>query len=125
MPSLRILVTGGRDYSDTATVVYWLGAAAAQYGDGKDGVTLVHGGARGADRLAAEIARHSGWRTEAHRAEWEKYGPAAGPYRNEDMVANGADVCVAFPGGRGTEHCTRLAREAGIPVIEVPEPEEA
>ena len=29
------------------------------------------------------------------------------------------DLVVAFPGGRGTAHMTRIARGAGIEVIEV------
>ena len=32
---------------------------------------------------------------------WDKHGLAAGPMRNQDM-ANEADICLAFPGGRGT-----------------------
>jgi hypothetical protein len=51
-------------------------------------------------------------------ADWERYGKRAGPIRNAEMVKAGADVVLAFPlpGGRGTQHTIRLAREAGIPV---------
>lgn len=29
------------------------------------------------------------------------------------------DLVVAFPGGRGTAHMTRIAQEAGVPVVVV------
>lgn len=77
---------------------------------------MVHGGARGADALADEIARHWGWTPEAHPADWDCFGRSAGHRRNTEMVALGADVCLAFPLGesRGTRGCMRLAAIAGI-----------
>lgn len=48
------------------------------------------------------------------------YCPLAGHYRNADMVVLGADLCLAFykqgAGNKGTDHCARLAEDAGIPV---------
>jgi hypothetical protein len=32
------------------------------------------------------------------------------------------DVVVAFPGGKRTAHMLKLARDAGLPVLEVPTP---
>jgi hypothetical protein len=53
-------------------------------------------------------------------AEWETLGRKAGPIRNERMLTEGKpDLVVAFPGGRGTAHMTRLAREAGVEVVEI------
>jgi len=62
---------------------------------------------------------------EVHRADWKKYGRAAGPIRNKQMVELGADLCLAFPdhpkghGSRGTWNCVKLAQQAGIPVLVV------
>lgn len=44
--------------------------------------------------------------------------PAAGPYRNRDMVGLGADVVLAFPVGpsRGTRGTMRLAKAAGLTI---------
>lgn len=81
---------------------------------------LVTGAATGADQTAEHVAYSLGWRTEPHLADWDSHGNAAGPIRNREMVAAGADVCVAFPGGRGTQHCRDTAAAAGIPVIDVP-----
>lgn len=123
MADIRILVTGGRNYTDRTAVAralqhladnYVFGAKPAEF-------VLVHGGATGADQLAADEAQRLGWRTEAHPADWDTYGKAAGPRRNTDMVRLGANYLVAFPGGHGTAHCRRIALTAGIPVIDVPE----
>lgn len=54
---------------------------------------------------------------------WTKYGRAAGPIRNKEMVRLGADLCLAFPdhpkgqGSRGTWGCIDLAHQAGIPIL--------
>ena len=55
-----------------------------------------------------------------YRADWEGLGRKAGPIRNQQMLDEGKpDLVVAFPGGRGTANMMRIAREAGIEVIEV------
>jgi len=113
---MRILVTGSREWSNQAAIDYALALAFA----GEDTV-IVHGDCpTGADRLAKEWAERFGIQQEAHPADWETHGKAAGPKRNQEMVDLGADVCLAFPLGesRGTRDCMRRASEAGIPVID-------
>jgi len=114
----RVLVTGGRDWADKACV---FDALAEEY---KPGMTVVHGGARGADTLAGEWVKRMqtlGYQVveEVHPADWDRHGKAAGLIRNQRMVDRGADVCLAFPLGRspGTRHCMKAARKAGIPVV--------
>jgi hypothetical protein len=75
--------------------------------------------ASGADSLAHEAARDQGRRCEVFHADWERHGKAAGPIRNQAMIDAGADLVIAFPGGRGTADLIRRARKAGIPVREV------
>jgi hypothetical protein len=111
----RLLVTGGRDYLDSYQVLRMLVQARDHLGDVGE-ITLVHGGARGADALAAETAARLGMRVEAHPADWKRHGRAAGMIRNAEMVALGADLCIAFPGGEGTRNCVRRAMDAHIPV---------
>ena len=113
---MRILVTGSREWSNQAAIDYALALAFA----GEDTV-IVHGDCpTGADRLAKEWAERFGVQQEAHPADGETHGKAAGPKRNQEMVDLGADVCLAFPLGesRGTRDCMRRASEAGIPVID-------
>lgn len=122
-PLIRVLVTGGRDYTDRTAVTRALAHLGEHFifGVKPEEIVLVHGGATGADTLAAEEAVKLGWQVEPHPADWGTHGNAAGPIRNKEMVALGAHYCVVFPGGSGTAHCRRLAVAARIPVIDVKE----
>ncbi len=110
---MRIIVCGGRNYSDRTTVARVLGALDRQ------AVTIVHGEARGADTVAGSEARRLGMKVEAWPADWSLHGKAAGPIRNQQMLAAGADLVIAFPGGRGTTDMSNRAQRAGIPVLRV------
>ena len=113
----RILVCGGRDFDDRELMGSVLNPLIRGY-DGPD-KTLVHGVAKGADSLAAEMWTTWGCPTEAHPADWKRYGKGAGPIRNQEMLDSGIDLVIAFPGGRGTADMVRRARKAGIEVREV------
>lgn len=113
---LKILVCGGRDYADYAHVVEVL--------DGLTPAFIIHGAARGADRLAARYARARGVRCQAYPALWRPGGPTgpidcrAGFDRNQQMLDDGdPDLVVAFPGGNGTADTVDRARQAGVEVI--------
>jgi hypothetical protein len=141
---MRILVTGSRDWP--AGFLSWSKIAikiTEAAGDTpRSTVTVVHGAARGVDTYAHQAATVLGFTTEPHHADWDApcqpecdhggrrqrkdgrtYCPAAGNYRNQEMVDAGADVCLAFyiPGLPcvGTSDCDRRATEAGIPVVRI------
>jgi hypothetical protein len=80
---------------------------------------LVHGDCPDGDRQAAGIWRGLGGECEAHPADWEEHGRAAGPIRNQRMVESGINACLAFirNGSRGASHCAALAEDAGIPTV--------
>ena len=120
MVSYRVLVTGSRDWTDRDAIRDALSAIDGNC-DPADSLTLVHGAARGADSIAADIAANIGWNVEAHPADWERHGKRAGFIRNEEMVKLGADVCLAFikDGSRGAMMCAGLAEKAGISVERV------
>jgi hypothetical protein len=114
----RIVVTGGRDFTNAATVDRWLRAMAAL-----GPIALIaHGDAPGADSLAATWAKRHGIVTvpfPVTPADWKAYGKRAGPRRNGIMLDTMTpDVVLAFPGGRGTADCIRQAEARDIPVIE-------
>ena len=80
---------------------------------------LLHGGARGADRLIEKAARSLGWAVEVIAAEWGRYGRATGPLRNglllrraleEATPAQASVLVVAFPGASGTASLVSQAR---------------
>jgi len=122
---IRILVSGSRDWKDRPTIALAISSYLRSVGTSIGGAypfpVVIHGAARGADRLADEIALGWGWTPERHPvtpADWDQFGKAAGHRRNRLMVELGADVLLAFPLGesKGTRGCMRLARAAGIPV---------
>lgn len=114
---MRVLVCGSRNWTDRQRIADLLEALPAPAS-----VTIVHGGARGADRIAGEEAQRLGMRVEIHPADWERYGRAAGPIRNREMAESGVDACIAFlqetpdAPSRGTRNMIEQARKSGIPV---------
>lgn len=112
---MRILITGSRDWSDRVAIARairqeWLDA------DRPYRVTVIHGGARGADYLAGIYAKSMNFNVEEYKADWS-LGKRAGYIRNQEMVDAGADVCLAFirNKSKGATMCAELAQQAGIP----------
>lgn len=79
---------------------------------------IIHGGASGADLMAGVVGKVLGIPVETFPAEWDKFGKSAGPIRNQHM-AKLADMCIALPGGKGTEDMKRKMRSMGKEVREV------
>lgn len=117
MTDYRVLITGSRDWGDEDVIKRAL--ELATFGKSRRRTVIIHGAAKGADRLAGAIAEGMGLHVEAYPADWDTHGRAAGPIRNQQMVDLGADICLAFPLGesRGTRHCMQAAEKAGIEVI--------
>ncbi len=112
---MKVLVTGGRAYSDWERVFGVL--------DELEPELLIEGGGTGADALAKEWAEDRDVPSCTFHAHWQtsKDGyKSAGPKRNSAMIKfAGADLVLAFPGGRGTADTVAKARRAGIEVREV------
>ena len=103
--SVRILVCGGRSFSDSFIVSSTLNVLTHGY----DNITIIHGGATGADELADVWASRRGATVEKYPADWS-LGKAAGPIRNRLMLREGdPSIVVAFAGGRGTEDMVKQA----------------
>jgi hypothetical protein len=120
-----VLVTGGREPSDyvrddiEATLTILRGLHGAD-------LAVMHGAAPGVDTWAQEICEELGIRVRGYPADWGR-GPVGGLERNTKMVTllvswlsrgHTAQV-VAFPGGRGTNHCTKTAEAAGLDVSQI------
>jgi hypothetical protein len=121
---MRVLVCGGRDYNDYEYVRYFMDDFCETHGLSNNeykmpnNITIIHGGACGADHLAEQWAVVNWVPIEEFKADWDTYGRAAGPIRNQQMLDTGIDYVIAFPGGKGTEHMKKIARKAGVTVIE-------
>lgn len=147
---MRILVTGSRDWTDrvriSRSLLVEINAACPMLHDEEgrptrrdtSDVVIVHGAARGADRLTEEwaVGCNPAIKTEQYpvtSADWEEHPRIAGYMRNQKMVELGADVCVAFlmpcrkPGcerpeshlSHGGSHTADLAEISGIRTVRV------
>ena len=122
---MRVLICGGRNL-DSYEVWNWLERhlkSEIQHlrKPGQKSVSvscIIHGGARGADEGAASWGESEHAKVLCFPANWKKHGRSAGPIRNQQMIDSGKpDVCVAFPGGRGTADMVSRAASVGIPII--------
>lgn len=139
---MKILVTGGRTYgvgpSDpnspdfNSPAEYEQRRALAAYQRSRVRIVLdalhqvnpitcvVQGGAKGADSLAYEWAKHNQIEVRTYNADWSRFKASAGPIRNREMIdKESPHLVVAFPGGSGTRQCVRYARERHVSVLEV------
>lgn len=119
LPEWRLLVTGSRDWTDTHVLsealhrhVYW-------HRVNSEFVTVIHGGAKGADSLA-DVAAHQFGAHEVRKvhADWDTHGKAAGPKRNQAMLDMQPHHVLAFWTGnsKGTAHTIGEAKRRGIPL---------
>lgn len=115
----RVLVCGGRNYSDWDYLKFILDAAHKSFPIN----CIIHGCAAGADSLADRWARENNVSIERYPADWEKYGKRAGPIRNLEMLSRShPDMVIAFPGGSGTAHMKRIAEAHGVHTVTVERP---
>lgn len=110
-----VIVTGSRDWADEDGIWAALSRAVLDFH-----VThLVHGGAKGADRIAGEWAQRASVHVQVYRADWEQFGKGAGTLRNLQMLEAHPDAMVVgfpLPASKGTVHCLLAARKLGMPV---------
>lgn len=130
---MRVLVTGDRHWRDQRRTIEVLDAIHAE----KPITLLIEGCAAGADQLAGDHRYpqlsvddpwgEPGWAWVRHippahyPADWNRYGRAAGPIRNRQMLVEGQpDLVVAFHNSlatsKGTRNMVEQARKAGVPV---------
>lgn len=84
-----------------------------------DDVVLIEGEADGADKLSRIIGEAMGYRVERYPAQWDKFGRAAGPIRNQQMLDMKPDSFLAFhhdlSKSKGTADMVRRCLKAGLP----------
>lgn len=115
---MKILVTGSREWKDWATIYKDLLPL-------PPGSIVVHGGARGADRIAGRLAQALDHVVRIYTAQWDLYGRSAGPIRNQQMLkeehlnVEPIEYVLAYPlpQSMGTRDMILRAVKAGIPVV--------
>jgi hypothetical protein len=122
---VRVIVCGDRQGYTPSVVRRVLTALAEDHGAS---LVVLHGGARGVDAMAGDMARGLGITVEEYPADWRGKGRVAGFIRNQEMLESGAEQVIAFKRGfdhtlrrGGTEHMCRIAMDAGVPVVVIDE----
>lgn len=110
---MLVLVCGGRDYRDYNYVNETLDDIALTHSTIK--ITIIQGGARGADTFARHWACLRNVPCITIPAKWHLEGRAAGVLRNQRMLDEfDIGLAVVFPGGRGTQDMIRRLTRANI-----------
>jgi len=113
---VRVLVAGGRDFHDYKRLCTHLDRYLATPVARLLPITIIGGGARGADTLGERYAKERGYLFEEYLPDWGKNGKSAGYIRNEEMAKALPTKCFCFWDGlsSGTEHMINLARKHEI-----------
>lgn len=109
---MKLAVVGTRTFERAELVSAYLDRCRREQPD----LVIVSGGARGADRLAAEYARRHHLDLVLFHADWQAHGRRAGALRNKQIV-DAAEALVAFWDERspGTKISLEMAVRKGIP----------
>lgn len=136
MTPWRVIVAGGRNFTDTALLYNTLNSLSVSLAAQGRAIRIVSGGARGTDALGEKWAVAAGIPPIVVSAEWgnldapgavikrtrtgKLYNAKAGNDRNEQM-AKQAEELVAFWDGasKGTGHMIDIATSVGLPVTVV------
>ena len=112
---ITLAIVGSRLLSDAELFDNGIRKAIEIWGEPHE---VVSGGARGADTMAAQWARHNGIKIREFRPDWQKHGKAAGIIRNKNIIGAATHV-LAFPSksGKGTQNSIKLAKDRGKPLI--------
>lgn len=129
---MKVLVCGGRDYNNRDKIYNTLYDLCDEFNLWSEpdelgnklpsGIIIVNGAARGADQISSDWATVNWVPHREYKAEWDKWGKAAGVIRNQQMLdEEQPDLVIAFKGGRGTKHMVEYAKRAGVEVRTIDE----
>jgi hypothetical protein len=124
---VRIIIAGSRTFNDYEFLKvkcneiinsYFLGGWVSP---NLENVTIISGGANGADKLGERFAKENNIECKLFPANWDAYGKSAGYKRNLEMAYYAKEmygVLIAFWDGksRGTNHMIDIAKQLGLNV---------
>lgn len=112
----RLVITGSRDWTNRP---FLYGILDRIY-DVRPFDVLIHGDARGVDRMGRDWAIENGIAVMKFPANWTKHGKSAGPIRNGEMIEKGhPTIAAAFPlnDSIGTWDMVRKLDVNDIPIL--------
>ena len=113
---MKIVVAGSRKYKDYDEAKKYIDECISELAP--DEVVVISGGCSGADMLGERYAEECGLKVKRIKAEWSKYGKAAGPIRNK-IMAKESDTVICFWDGvsTGTRSMIEEAKKEGTRVF--------
>ena len=113
----RVIVCGSRGFNDREKCFKYLDKLLSDV----ESFEIVSGHAAGADLLGEEYANAKGAKLTVFKPDWNKYGRAAGPVRNQQMLDYallGRAIVIVFwdDKSRGSKDMFDRARKAGAEV---------
>ncbi len=124
---MKILICGSRHWTNYNSILSVIRRLITCYGPD---ILIVEGGASGADLLSRKAAIECGISYKEFPADWNKYGRAAGPIRNQQMLEEvmedeGRGMIIAFhedlAKSKGTKDMVNRAKGKGIPIYIIKE----
>lgn len=115
---MKLIIAGSRDYNNYEVIKRTIDHTLKKEGVPLEGLIVFSGGAKGVDKCGEWWAKERGVPVERFPADWELYGKAAGPIRNE-MMAEEADMLIAFRKNKspGTTDMIKRAKQHGLVVV--------
>lgn len=110
MGEFKVVIAGGRDFNDFPTLCAEMDNLLVEQIK-MNKITIISGGARGADTLGERYARLRNFGLIKVKADWNKHGKSAGFIRNKEML-NLTDGVVCFWDGKskGTGHMVTITK---------------
>jgi hypothetical protein len=112
---MKVIIAGTRSFNDFDLLCRKCDHLLQRYQPGD--LTIVSGGAHGADTLGEWYAHQRKIPVEKYPADWKQHGKAAGHIRNRQM-AEVADCAIVFWDGesRGSKNMIETMKQLGKPV---------
>lgn len=110
----HIIIAGGREFTNYAILEKVCDHMLSDLIKTTD-ITIVSGGARGADKLGYRYAIDRGFATLVKTPDWDTFGKSAGYKRNQEMADNATHLIAFWDGkSRGTKHMIDIAKRDGL-----------
>lgn len=119
----RLIICGGRHFKDYERLESTMNEVMSKIAPWRDVIEIVSGHCEGADQLGELYAKNHNLPCKVFPAQWKKFGKAAGPIRNSEMVKYASEaemsVVVAFrsPRTKGTNDTVKKATKQGFKVF--------